>query len=314
MADRDSYPLDLPESLQELTVAGDWPLRLPITLQKLVLGDHFTLPITFPPGLVELEIGSEYNKPLKLPSALKRLTFALDSRFNRSIDLPPALRSIDFGNSYDQPTVLPAGIEELRIGPAFTHDLSLPHSLRTIEWCCNTSIQIPEGVCEMMFGSSFDQPVLLPDGLKKVTFSGRRYSHPVNLPIGLEEFGWSPTEHDDFEFPESLQKLTWASSRNVRLPSGLTECIIQGDAPLVFPEGLLKVTFDCSSRRHYFLPNSVQEVSWFVYANRRIFTHPATLQHLILRSSEREIDLYHNRIHKLTIGNRHIRISNGRRS
>lgn len=70
-------------------------------------------------------------------------------------------------------------------------------------------------------------------------------------------------------------------------------------------EGLLKVTLNSWSEHQYILPASVQEVVWSGYAR---ITHPSTLQHLFLKYSWNEIDLSHMKVHRLTIGDRRIRI------
>lgn len=79
----------------------------------------------------------------------------------------------------------------------------------------------------------------------------------------------------------------------------MKECNVQ------LPAGLLKVTFDCTSNRDYSLPESVLEVVMLRPVN---FTHPTTLQHLILRCGAVEMDLSHHRVHRLTIGDSRARI------
>lgn len=134
----------------------------------------------------------------------------------------------------------------------------------------------------MGFWDLFDQPLTLPASLKIISLSGGRHSHPLDLPPGLQELCWHLDDYEGLALPEGLQKLTWGSDCNVVLPLGLRELSLESDAPLVFPEGLVKVSFDNASQGHYNLPESVQEVSWSVYSER-IFTHPSTLQLLILQ-------------------------------
>lgn len=335
LADEYDYPLRLPDNLEELLFAlhckYDRPLVLPRALRMLVLGRAYNQPIIFPPGLLELELGIGFRQSLCLPPRLKRLAFAPFTSWDLPIVLPDSLVSIKFGVKYNQPTTLPPILEEIRVGSFFNpQDLSFPSSVRKIGWYSRSPIHIPEGVSEITFGILFQQPVMLPSSLKRVTFAGGvTYPHPVNLPAGVEELGWYPRYHDDFILPVGLQKLTWASPRNVNLPLGLKELIVRRDAPvLVLPEGLSKITFDYDyeCKRHYELPESVHEV---ICRGDTTFTHASTLQHLILRCLPLDVDLYisivdvdrfhdycstrcvdlsHIKVSKLTIANCSVRI------
>lgn len=160
----------------------------------------------------------------------------------------------------------------------------------------------------MEFFGSFNQPCILPASLKKITFSVDNYSHPLSLPTGIKEMFWGPRGVCALVLPECLEKLTWASESSVALPLGLRELVVTGRAPLILPEGLTKVEFGLSTDCHYVLPESVQEVVWLAGARESIFSHPTTLQHLILKLCMREIDLSHNKIHKLTIEDPNIKI------
>lgn len=299
------------DKLQELTLHGGAsyaliiePIVLPNSISKLRL--DCDRPIILPFALVELELRCGYNRPLTLPPRLERLAFARSCRFNLPLAFLQSLLSVKFGDLYNQPTSLPARIEEIRVGPAFARDLSFPSSVRKIEWHCNRPIQLIYGVAEVEFGGDFAQPVLLPFSLKKVTFLGSWYPHRIDLPPGLEDLTWYPNAYvRGLVLPVGLKKLTWASWCFIELPSELRELIITGDAPLILPEGLLSIQFSGASPCHYDLPESVQEVYSYSYTT---FTHPTTLQHLILGYTFEGVDLSHLKINKLTIDDWGIRI------
>lgn len=97
--------------------------------------------------------------------------------------------------------------------------------------------------------------------------------------------------------PERLKKLTWGSQHDIQLPSSLRELRLCVDVRLTLPEGLLKIDFGWT-RITYDLPESVQEVTWAIMNE---FTHPSTLQHLIIRYHGEEVDLSQYRIHRVTL-------------
>lgn len=174
-------------------------------------------------------------------------------------------------------------------------------------WLCNHTVQLPEGVAEVEFHYRFNHPVTLPSSLRQIVFRPAAfrnpvYSHPLNFPDDLEELAWS-RKHGGLTLPEGLQKLTWGSTGTVELPSSLRELRLCNSAPLTLLMGLQKVTFEWWCRGHYNVPESVQEV---VISCRATFTHPTTLQHLIVNQGE--IDISHCRVHKLTIHHCLVRI------
>lgn len=162
----------------------------------------------------------------------------------------------------------------------------------------------------MVFGYLFDQPVIIPSSLKKLAFYANTYSHPIDFPAGLGELEWYADGYEGLVLPERLQKLTWGSTSDVKIPTGLKELAVECNTLLVLPEELVTVAFGYSSQHHYTLPASVQEVSWVIRSNKNIFTHPSTLQHLMVKYSASDVglDLSNHTIHKLTIVDRQIRI------
>lgn len=120
---------------------------------------------------------------------------------------------------------------------------------------------------------------------------------------------WFPEDYDGLVLPENLQKLKWESNCSVTLPLGLKELVVTKDAPLELPDGLLKITLGTlwsgRNQRHRNLPASVREVTCSGHVR---YTHPATLQHLILYYTDCEIDLSKHKVHKLTIACRSVKM------
>src|SRR6266550_3750343 len=95
---------------------------------------------------------------------------------------------------------------------------------------------------------SNNQPVILLDGLRTVTF-GYWFNQPVILPEGLQTVTFSCFFNQPVILPKSLQTVTFGLDFNqpVILPEGLLTVTFGGrfNQPVIFPEGLQTVTFGC---------------------------------------------------------------------
>lgn len=163
------------------------PLELPNFLRYLYLGDKFNQPLSLPYRLRKLRLGADFNQPLDLPRSLRELFFRESDAHNRlsmqyPLSLPKFLRKLVLW--CDSPIIhMTEALRSLEIGPYYSCPIKLCKGLRELTWLPNRSVSIPAGVEKVVFGGSFQQPVVLPPGLQSVTFKGE-YNLPLELPDG----------------------------------------------------------------------------------------------------------------------------------
>jgi len=145
--------MELPCSLEHLTLPSVCNFNLPRNLQTLTFGDRFNeVGVDLPDTLQKLTFGEDFNQSLRywsLPQNLVILTFGCN--FNQSLKhvrLPQKLQVLTFGNQFNQSSD----------GVCFLH-----------------------GLLTLTFGDSFDQKlegVDFPDALEQLTL-GRDFDQAI---------------------------------------------------------------------------------------------------------------------------------------
>ena len=132
-------------------------LKLPPTLEHLLLGFAFNRPLELPPRLKELSFydSSVFNQPLRLTSTLEILWFGTD--FNQPINLPIGLKHFISGSSFNQRVYLPDSLEYLVLGESFNQpDTRLPPHMDEVA-IVNSSVEyeFPNGISEIAVSQTY---------------------------------------------------------------------------------------------------------------------------------------------------------------
>lgn len=103
-----------------LTSANKQILLTLNNLTHLAFGDYFDLPIDsdiFPPSLLHLGFGQNFNQPIKnLPPKITHLYFG--EKFNQQLrNIPKTVTHLGFGYLFEQSVEFPPKIAHLTIGP-----------------------------------------------------------------------------------------------------------------------------------------------------------------------------------------------------
>jgi len=220
-------PLELPESLQSLTInTHAQPLSemdLPINLHVLRFGGYWNRecePVHLPQRLQILTLSHGFSRN-------PRSNLVLGPAKDQQLNLPPNLKSLTFGGRCNHPVQdvkLPEGLQELRFG-GFNQSID--------------GMIFPSRLQSLTLGPSFNQSlekVLLPDTLKKITF-GHFFNQSlewVKLPSSLQEltFGYSFNQSlEGVVLPDTLEILTFGyffnkSLGKVKLPDALSTLIL----------------------------------------------------------------------------------------
>ena len=206
---------NLPRNLQTLTFGdrfNEVGVDLPDTLQKLTFGEDFNQSLRYwslPQNLVILTFGCNFNQSLKhvkLPQKLQVLTFG--NQFNQSLDgvcFPHGLLTLTFGDSFDQKLEgvdFSDALEHLTLGRDFDQ------AIEAVRW--------PNQLKELTFGENWNgcfNASHLPDGLQSLTFGNRFWNLKGQLPKGLRSLilGENFPNFTGKQIPQQLQKLSLGS-------------------------------------------------------------------------------------------------------
>ncbi|GAM17281.1 hypothetical protein SAMD00019534_004560 [Acytostelium subglobosum LB1] len=264
-------PGELPNPLAVTAFAGKFQHIiqkdvLPKNLKVLHLGREFDQEMKvktsiFPPTLVEIKFGREFNQCLDIgifPRTLKRLTFGY--MYNKIIVpgvLPEALEHLELGHSFNETLrigVLPTNLQYLTFG-------------RNFNQLINQQV-IPRGLLKLTFGHMFNQelkPECLPPTLLELKF-GANYTtnlHPNSLPSSLKTL-MVASKHalDALPYPPNLKtvifgdysKHTWHEYYD--LPGTVNELIIHKleltnpNEVVILPQSISRLTLVYDIVRH----------------------------------------------------------------
>ncbi len=114
--------------------------------------------------------------------------------------------------------------------------------------CFNEPVVLPSGLKYVRFGKRFNQPIVLPQGIHTVEF-GNAFNQPIELPQGIDSVHFSIDNafNQPIELPEGLHTIEFGNVFNqpIALPEGL-HTIEFGNAfnqPVKLPEGIHTVEF-----------------------------------------------------------------------
>lgn len=260
---RSRDPLIIMPGVKTLMIWADHKFNSDVKLcegiEVVNLGGHFNKAVDFPEGLKRVEFGRYFKSPVILPSTLTELFFDYYNEFNQPITLPDSLLKATFGFEFDKPVLLPPNIEELTLGYGFNQDidcLAAP-KLRIVTFgdSFTKSVNLPDSLEEVYFGGKLlNQPVQLPQNLRKVTFEVP-FNWPLTVPPRLEELIFA--QYGDFnhaiDLPEKsclkVLKLSKKFNKPIDLVAEIEEVFFGRDfnVPVILPSSLKTLTFNNSS-------------------------------------------------------------------
>jgi hypothetical protein len=168
---------------------------LPLSLTNLVFGFKFNQEIkenVLPSSLTKLVLGNDFNKEIResmLPEKLSILQ--LSFKFNQDIKenvLPLSLTDLIFGYDFNKEireNVLPLKLEKLTLGYSFNKKITLPISLKELEFASNCPIKnnIPHSVETLYIhfiknSTNNDELINIPSTVKKIRYMDTTLSYP----------------------------------------------------------------------------------------------------------------------------------------
>lgn len=248
--------VELPCSLEELSLPTLQGLILPKNLQALMFGDEFNENLTgvpLPETLGVLRFGNHFDQSLErlcLPSSLLSLSFG--DCFNQSLQhvkLPSALQSITFGSDFNQSlegVMFPKSLHTLVFGKSFNQPLEgidLPDELETLILQDDfnqhvRTVQWPSKLMVLSFGDSFHGSIDaegLPKSLECLTFGKLFWNLTGKLPENLVTLVLGEY------FPRLKRKQLPGGLRNLTLGSQAVESLAQNG--INWPLTLERLTF-----------------------------------------------------------------------
>ena len=206
--------------------------------------------VIFPPSLEELELSGDFNQPINC------------------MEFPKNLKSLKFGINYEQPL----------------DDIKFPNNLEKIIFYnaideISGDIKLPKNLKEITFGNCIDTNIILPIGIKKITFDLESYYHMQYYPDYLLEKVIMPDNIDQIifnngrsnvsklKFPPNVKQINFYGNYNnliddlpenleilclwiidypiINLPINLKKIFILNVNPLEKIKELIKLPFGC---------------------------------------------------------------------
>lgn len=238
--DRFNRPLTIIQGVKVVTLGRDFNNTVVLTagIEKIYFGSEFNQSLeNLPHSLLELELGFRFDRPLTLPTHLRRLSLQSTYSFNHPITLPPNIKYVALGLKFDKPLVLPESVESVTLGVHFNQMLVLPQGIKEV---C-----FKEGLSEAST-ARFNRTLALPHNIKKVIMGGR-FNHPLTFPLGIQEVHLGRDFNRPLDLPPTLKSLSLACLRL--------------DHPLLLPENLdtLRISYPFPSP-NMVLPTYLQDM------------------------------------------------------
>lgn len=218
---------------------------------------------------------ARFNKPvLILPLGLE--TLILGYHFTQHINLSKNLRVVHFGDKYNRGTMLPKAINKVSFGAWFNSKVILSKGVRSVRFgfCFDQMIQLPKWMKHVSFENVFKQRVVIPKNvivLKIDNCFEQNYGQGLSKRLRILELGHRFNER--IVLPQNMRFLKWDNWTHVEVPESLVE--LKMDDPDIFiinqiTSGLKKITH-CSNKKlpRGYLPNNV--IVEHVYDGARVY-------------------------------------------
>lgn len=251
--------VELPEGLCKLTWNSNSAVRIPSTVEHLVLGPGFNCLVELPEGVRRLHVGQAFDRPITLPRSLKHLTWrgkestrlpcnltSLEWLCKHTVDLPVGIESAVYGDDFDHPVALPHTLKYLSFGKSFNFHVRLPKMLKTVHFGADFDQNldnIPENLEELIFGDRFRRPVDLPEGgsLRTIVFGKGFNSEITSFPKGVKKVVFGEKFDQKLEsLPESITHMEFGSafSHSIDLPAHIQHVTWNCTVPIPLHTGL----------------------------------------------------------------------------